>query len=129
MGELLARLAGMERLEFYAAVWRFNLNARWNGKAGKGDKFDREEGKRKAAELLAMPFPDYVLLGGEVSRAFGHPHFEPLNMIGWYDDQNRYRRILQFPHPSGINPFWNEPFNVHRAGRRLREFLGLPNNP
>ena|GEM_PF-4543914 len=119
VGETLAELAWMHRLEFYRSVGRFNLNARWNGKCGKADVFNREEAALKAARLVAESFTYYVLLGHEVARAFGvrgdilETKFDPVHS----------KNYLLFPHPSGINLFWNEPFNVHRAGKRLREFL------
>jgi hypothetical protein len=124
IGEKLAALAGAERLQFYRDVARRNLNARWNGKEGKGDKFDREEAKAAVARINAEPFKFYVLLGAEVQRAFGFAG-EPLSVRF---DKETEKNYLLFPHPSGINAWWNEPFNVHRAKARLREFLE-GNNP
>lgn len=127
VGEKLANLAGLHRLDFYTKVGRENLNARWNGKSGKGDVFNRDEGERKAVELRAQ-YPKFVLLGAEVARCFGFSTVsEPLALKEAYDDAAHVKRFfLLFPHPSGINRWWNEDFNVFRARKMLREFLELP---
>lgn len=129
VGEKLASLAGLHRLDFYVRVGRENLNSRWNGKAGKGDVFDRVEGCRKAEELRPK-YLRFVLLGAEVQRCFGFlPGItaDPIRIAEKWDDSAHIKRLfLLFPHPSGINQWWNEPFNVHRAQKILREFLELP---
>lgn len=131
IGRRLAELAGYdvanrEELRFYAETDRRNLNARWNGKEGKGDKFDQVEGERNAVAILAEGHGKIVLLGLEVQRAFGQKG-EPLAETVWFHPAtNAATNFLLFPHPSGISTWWNEPFNVYRARKRLREFLGRP---
>lgn len=131
IGKRLAALAGCdlkrrEELRFYATHERRNLNARWNGKDGKGDKFDREEGKIRAAEILAEGFDRHVLLGAAVAEAFGFrsvPFLE--EKLRHNDALNKPQWFLIFPHPSGISTWWNEEFNAFRARKRLKEFLGV----
>lgn len=105
---------------------RRNLNARWNGKKGKGDVFDRAEGRTTADQLRYAPFTHYILLGAEVARAFGVHNNEWLSVIPEFGaplgDGNQF---LIFPHPSGINTWWNDRENTARARRALRSFLGI----
>lgn len=129
IGRRLAKLAGYnvkarEELRFYAKHARRNLNAKWNGKSGKGDVFDREEGGREAERILNEGFDRHVLLGREVATCFG------LGAVPWLEEKlvhndqlNKPQRFLVFPHPSGLSTWWNEPFNEFRARKRLREFL------
>ena len=126
VGEKLAKIAGLHRLDFYRRFGRYHLNPRWNGKNGTGDAFDRVVAEKRVAEILALGSTSFVLLGAEVARAFGFKKFEPLNVVESYDEKRVRRSYLLFPHPSGINLWWNEPFNRHRAEKRLREFLELP---
>lgn len=121
IGLFLANLLDVDRLAFFQIGHRRNLNARFNGKKGKGDVFDRAEAKAKAAAVNAEPFLWHVLLGAEVQNAFGY-RGETLEVRF---DKNTGKNYLLFPHPSGINVWWNEPFNVHRAKKRLKEFVEL----
>lgn len=75
--------------------------------------------KKGELELNFGPFDRIVLLGAEVAGCFGFKG-EPLELRVDMDLRKTY---LLFPHPSGINLWWNEEFNVFRAKRRLREFL------
>lgn len=124
VGRKLAELAGFdlrkrEELRFFASVARRNLNRRFNGKNGKGDAFDRAEALESARRILLEPFHRVVLLGEEVARAFGFK-FSALEIRKLPNDP---RRFLCFPHPSGINLWWNDDFNRFRAEKRLREFV------
>lgn len=123
VGERLADLLGMHRLDFYCRFGRRNLTARWHGKNGKGDAFDRAEGEAAAAKINAEGFDNHVLLGGEVARCFGWK-YEPLVVREKPDCPRRY---LIFPHPSGINTFWNDPEDVARARAALVGFINTRN--
>lgn len=130
-GDKIAALLGIEKLVgtpenppprpaavFAARFLRANLNDRWNGKSGKGDSFDREEGKERAAALASDAFiASYVLLGAEVARAFGF-RFSPLAA-----HERDGKRFLLLPHPSGIVRWWNDKENVEKASLALREFV------
>jgi hypothetical protein len=124
-GEKLAQLAGISPAALYQLVDRMNLNARWIGKEGKGDRFDRLEALRTAEVIREESWPKVILLGKEVARAF-EIRSEFLEARGWYHPKtNAYTEFLVFPHPSGISIWWNEEFNTFRAGKRLQEFLEI----
>lgn len=129
IGLKLAALAGYdtaqrEELRFYSKHERRNLNARWNGKLGKGDVFNRAEAEVAAKKLVedpALSDARFVLLGREVARAFGMDSNQPLTII---EPWNTKQAFLLFPHPSGISTWWNNPDNAERARVALRSFLG-----
>lgn len=128
IGRKLATLAGYNvaargDLLFYRGIDRRNLNARWNGKLGKGDVFDRAEAEVAAKKLLedpALTDARFVLLGREVARAFGMDSNQPLTIV---EPWNTKQAFLIFPHPSGISTWWNNPDNAERARVALRSFL------
>ena len=69
-GRMLQELTGLPEQTYMAAV-RVNLNARFTGKHGKGDRFDRCEAARRV-RLIEPTLPSRVfLLGKAVSAAFG----------------------------------------------------------
>jgi hypothetical protein len=117
-GQRIARLAGMSYDELIACR-RKHLNTRYNGKRGKGAAFDHKEGNVNAADvLLDWRVERVVLLGKNVARCFGFrdsPFLAEINIYG--------RRFLIFPHPSGVNRWWNERRNEQRAQHLLQRFL------
>ena len=120
LGEFIAKLLGVHRLWLYARIDRVNLNAQWNGKQGEGDRFIAFEGRKRALDLnIYDRNKRVVLLGQRVAESFGiHADFlEVLRFNG--------KRYLLFPHPSGINRWWNEPGNRLRAQKALKRFLKL----
>jgi hypothetical protein len=122
VGNKLAALVVMQRSEFLRLYPRRNVNRAWNGKAGKGDRFNRPEAVDRARLIQNEGFTHYVLLGQEVARSFDLAWGEPLEVRV---DREAGRSYFLLPHPSGINQWWNEPFNIFRATKRLREFLNL----
>lgn len=119
LGESLARLAGVERLLLYSRCERRNLNARFNGKVGKGDVFNLAEGKETAARIFhETAATRIVLLGRQVAACFG---FRDAEFCKVYDRGGK--RFLILPHPSGINTWWNEPGNKKLAEAALRRFV------
>lgn len=123
-GARLAQLAGVgdsgdvlpEHFEMY------NLNAKWSGKriGGKGHNFDMKEARKKATQLKnkmeAEIDPLFILLmGRNVERAFGWKSLEYLDVHTWLGHY-----VILFPHPSGINHFWNDEGNVDAAKAMLR---------
>lgn len=126
VGSKLAKMIGMDLPEFVRAYQRRNLNARFNGKNGKGDAFDRVEAKIAAEKIRAEDFDRHVLLGAEVARAFGFKNA----LVRWCEVEVVYSHqgarpvsYLIFPHPSGISTWWNEKFNRYRAEKALRAYL------
>jgi hypothetical protein len=117
-GQKIARLAGMSYDELIACR-RKHLNMHYSGKRGKGAAFDHEKGNVNAADvLLDWRVERIVLLGKNVARCFGFRDLPFLAEIRIYG-----RRFLIFPHPSGINRWWNERRNEQRARQLLQRFL------
>jgi hypothetical protein len=101
------------------ACRRKHLNTHYNGKRGKGDAFDHAKGNVNAADvLLDWRVERIVLLGKNVARCFGFRDLPFLAEISIYG-----RRFLIFPHPSGINRWWNERRNEQRARQLLQRFV------
>lgn len=121
VGERLAHLLAQHRLKFYAQHDRFNLNRRWNGKQGAGDVFLRPEGLSRAMLIDDAGYRAVVMLGAEVTACFGWK-WEPL---ATFASLRTPTRRLAFPHPSGLNRWWNEPGNPDRAAHALKTFLNL----
>lgn len=90
----------------------------WHGKSGKGDAFlPSEEDAMRAASAVAGRWR-VVLLGRRVAGLFGRgraPYLSTFEEMG--------AGIMVFPHPSGVNRWWNDPANVSAAGAALRLWL------
>lgn len=118
-GAFLARLAGAEDFDDVRRLAQVeNVLARWPGKRGKGDAFPILEA-RAAAARLKFGGGDAVLFVGRGSAAacgFRAP------FLAWRTF--RLGRAAVFPHPSGVNRWWNDAGNRQAAGRFLRAFLG-----
>lgn len=111
-GRRLAALCALSFEEFLVAYERANLLPAFPGKLAKGDAFPAWMGRRFAVELLrGRRTPRrLVLLGGNVSRAFG---LSPEPLFAWRPLGRHQAAVC--PHPSGISHFWNDPFNVGQA--------------
>jgi len=125
VGNTLASLLGMSRLEFCVEFRRENLNSEFNGKAGKGDVFNRVEGIDRAKALLDdEEITKYVLLGANVAMCFAiasnaaAKNWSPLSIIERGD-----KSFLCLPHPSGINTWYNDQNNKAVASKTLKEFV------
>ncbi len=115
-GQKIAHLAGMSYDELIACRRR-HLNTHYGAKGGK--RFDHAKGKINAADVLMdWRVERIVLLGKNVARCFGFRDLPFLAEIRIYG-----RRFLIFPHPSGVNRWWNERRNERRARQLLQRFL------
>lgn len=123
-GARLARLAGVgnsgDVLSFYFQL--VNLIGAWPGKEGKkGDRFDLQLAQKRAWAIkgrLRTASPRSILLmGWNVGRAWGWPQY--LGYLEWRSW--RGHRICVFPHPSGINHWWNSELHTRLARDLLRE--------
>jgi hypothetical protein len=113
-GQKIARLAGISHDELIG-LRRKHLNTHYSGKHA----FDRAKGNANAGDvLLDWRVERIVLLGKNVARCFGLRDVPFLAEIRIYG-----RRFLIFPHPSGINRWWNERRNERRARQVLQRFL------
>lgn len=115
-GRRIAACFGLSWFRFLRCR-RVNLNASFGGKAGKGDAFDRQEGRRTVAALMPMLPQKVVLLGKSVASCFGvRGDFLATCAVNG-------SRFLLFPHPSGVSRWWNDPRNRRKAARAARRFL------
>lgn len=99
-----------------------NLFDKYPGKQGKkGDKFDMRAGRKRAPKLLEeYEGTDQVILlmGKRVAKAFGVHSYE---YLAWFVLDGHHCMI--FPHPSGINLWWNDPKNVAAASGVLESIV------
>lgn len=125
-GRRLARLVGLGPAEYAEAFDRVNLLDSWPGSAGKGDRFPAALARLAADRLLpalarrARSGGRVVFVGGAVARAFG---FEaaPLLWRAWKPGAaDRPVIAARLPHPSGVNPWWNDETNRRAAAEFLR---------
>jgi hypothetical protein len=116
-GQRLARLAGLTDAE-YACLRRRNVLARWPGAAaGGGARFPLTEARRAASAMHLRG--TVLLLGHRVAAAFGirAPYF------AW--SVRGAAQIAVFPHPSGVNRYWNSAAAARRAAAFLRAALDM----
>lgn len=125
-GRKLAGLASMTPMEFYLSTVRVNLLPRYMGSRGRGDAFPMREARRNATRMA--PLLDgrtVVFVGRKVADAFGCRK-------GWFDwdegyfvtgDGTVHIHYAVVPHPSGLNRFWNDPYNAREASRFLSELM------
>lgn len=105
-----------------------NLISKYPGKVstGRGDKFDMAAAKMQANlmwdEFKAMPARYVLFMGKSVARAFGYRHIQYLQPRQW----NQHKFVC-FPHPSGVNRWYNDNNNWREATEFLRMVLRDPN--
>lgn len=111
-GRRLASLCALSLEEFLTAYECVNLVQAFPGKLAKGDAFPMGPARRRAVEVMGARREPLrlVLLGGNVSRAFG---LMPAPLLSWRP-LGRHRAAV-CPHPSGVCQWWNDPLNVGQA--------------
>lgn len=131
-GKHLLRLFGWPSYEYMAV--RVQLRNLLQEKAeplpgGRGDRFDMTEGRREARRLLGHWFIFYpethvIACGVKVYRCFTERLPETFHGVSMHN--RRYDttvKVWYLPHPSGANPFWNEPQSMAETRQFLRERL------
>ncbi len=120
-GRRLAVLLGVDEVADAYPV--LNLVDRWPGRTAHGAAFPRGLASARAAALwYDLPSGDLLLVGKRVAAAFGVSE----EYLRWEDvtridgRRRRTRRVAVFPHPSGVNRWWNEPRNAAAAARFAR---------
>src|SRR5712691_1480211 len=116
IGARLASLAELSPAEYLAAFERRNVLERWPGKDGKGDRFPPALARSAAARMTpSLRRRRVIFLGRATARAFGFGEdlFAWKNFCGF--------EAAAFPHPSGVNRWWNDPPNVARAADFLTQ--------
>jgi uracil-DNA glycosylase len=130
-GACLEELLGRPLRERFVVV---NVLGRWPGRQGseKGSAFPRLEAARGAlrlAEEYAASSRRWVFCGWRVRDAFAAAlgvHWTSQRYLRWewlrdHDGMFGVETYAVLPHPSGVNLWWNDPANVERARRFLRE--------
>lgn len=126
-GRRLAELLGVEEVADAYPV--LNLVDRWPGRTAHGSAFPRGLARSRADALwFDLPAGDLLLVGKRVAAAFD----VSVAYLCW-ESVTRYRptgtaevrygrrrAVAVFPHPSGVNRWWNEPTNVVAAARFAR---------
>jgi uracil-DNA glycosylase len=119
-GRRLAALSGLPNVESLLSLVRAeNVFPRRPRGSKKGDAFPKLEARR-AARLIdfAGAFP-VVFLGKRVASAFD-VRAGYLEMVDFWG-----RPAFVFPHPSGVNRWWNDPANEERARAFMRDLIFL----
>lgn len=128
-GRRIAALAGLGYPgEYEIAFRRFNLLDRYPGRCGaKGDRFPLLEARKRVVELAPELMDSVVVaLGRNVLRVFG------LHDLSWFEagavsvaGAQVLAKVLvhAFPHPSGVNLWFNDSENRERFGRELRGLI------
>lgn len=117
-GERLQALLGLESYD--QLTERFELMNLFEIQSPVWDRFDQEYARKKAMRQMTKwvnqeDLVDVILAGRKVARAF---RVEPL---AWFVFEMRANVVLwTFPHPSGLNHFWNDPEAERDASRFLR---------
>jgi len=113
-----------------------NLLPEWPGGDARGSKFPVREARSWAAVLAVSIAHDYsfddsrvslatrvVLVGKRVAGAFDaavFPYFTGYRIV------HVGLPAMTFPHPSGVNHYWNAPGSAGNALRALESFLQVP---
>lgn len=119
IGRRLAKLAGVSIEEYEDRTERMNMFDEWPGKAGKGDAWDKEAARDRAAEILPELEDRRILfVGRNVAAAFG---FGKIPWLKWIRDDESDMEVAVIPHPSGIVTWWNEGNNKRAAAEFLSE--------
>lgn len=111
----LAKLAGMEYQELVGRAFFVNLIGRYPGKDGRGDWWPDHRAKLAARRVHLRG--RVIFLGRQVARAFGarEAYLRPFRL--------GEATCMIFPHPSGVNRWYNSRANRARASRSLRRWL------
>ncbi len=98
-GGRLCKILGLPPLEYMFTFDRVNLcTATWNPIAA-----------RMVAQGLMRRPRTFILLGAEVTAAFGFP-FTPFVVM-----HDPYSKYAMLPHPSGRCRIWNDPIAAQKA--------------
>lgn len=111
----LCALARMPYRELAAQARFVNLLRRWPGKRGKGDRWPINRAQRAAQHVQFTG--RMVFLGRQVAAAFGasRAYLRPFQLRG--------ATCMVFPHPSGVNRWYNQAKNKRRASQMLKRWL------
>lgn len=106
-GARLARILGMQKTEYLRTFDRVNLCPRF---------WSAREARERALWIANEPRSVIVLLGSQVTRAFGEKY---VPFTTSRRDEGRTTRVI-LPHPSGRCRLWDEPDAIGRARAAVR---------
>jgi len=126
---LCDRILAVSR-QTYLAIWRTNLCV---------EKWSRKAARNRAMNLVvsSAPWRTVILLGSKVTQIFnkafenelaggsssvGRGKIAPFTHARATVDDADFL-FVSLPHPSGRNPFWNDPRNAVAARRLLAEIV------
>jgi len=121
--KFLADLVGITPVEFCERCDFVNLLSCYHGKAGKGDCFPPDVARAAASIFDPSPWSTIVMLGKNVPAAFG------LRRDYFIWQMLSETRVAVFPHPSGVNRWWNDASNKRSAVIFLRSLLAADPPP
>lgn len=120
-GRRLRSLAGVDDLTEHFVLWNMFENPA-DTRPQKGDGFDmataRNIAKGMMLDIQRMHPPVILLMGRNVEQAFGfrrQPWLKPRRWKGLL--------FICFPHPSGINTWWNDRNNREAAKQLLQDMV------
>ena len=130
-GKTLLKMFGWPTYDYMAS--RVNLLNLLNEQQppnvhGRGDKFDYDTAKREALRLrghwhIFYPETHVICCGVKVFKCFtGQSPRQPFKGLALY--HRRYDTVVKcwyLPHPSGVNPFYNDDNLIIEAAKFLRE--------
>lgn len=106
----MADLIGVEREAFMREIVWINL-------------YDQPgcDPRKYVAMIDRASTPDdaIILLGRRVAKDYGVEHFPPLTVVRRHGGMGS--TVVAFPHPSGINRWWNRRANVQMATVTLKQ--------
>ena len=129
-GARLAQLAGVgddgDSLPPHFSL--VNLLSKWPGKGTKkGDLFDMRQAKENAQDILMglerRPASHILLMGRKVQACFELKGLEYLHRYSIHRTGFEAHCVIPFPHPSGVNLWWNDPDNILQAEKVMRKVL------
>lgn len=112
----MCRTFGVTERKMKASFRFVNLVKKFPGKNGKGDAFPLNVASNAAGRLMERTRGELLLAGKLVAAAFG---INGCEYFRWYTMGSK--RVAVFPHPSGINRWWNERRNKKMARRFFRD--------
>lgn len=124
IGKRLAALCGMPYEDYLVAFDRRNVLQDWSGKsglAGSADAFPLSLARKAAMKMAPRLYGRTVILMGKLTAAAFE--LEETEFFKWHYDRTGEIRFAVFPHPSGLNRFWNDAKNTSRASAFLKRSL------
>ena len=125
-GHVFGPMCGITAMQWYRRVRRCNVLEEWPGRQGRGSSFPMGLAVPAAEALLPLlAGQDVVCLGKRVASALGAPRapYCVWRSLVWPTLGGIEARLAIFPHPSGVNAWWNDERNRAQATLFMRRLL------